>query len=93
MTRDSKIKATNGKELPVVTVIAITLEHLKTLILKEIEEEIRPANIKLQWILTVPAIWSEAGKGIMREAAEKVHIYGSVQLSNLKLMAAITHVC
>jgi len=29
-------------------------------------------NRKIQWTLTVPAIWSEAAKKIMREAATKV---------------------
>ena len=75
MTRDLKLKAANGKELPAVTVIAITLEHLKNLILKEIEEQVQRPNMRIQWILTVPAIWSEAGKGMMRETAAKVNIY------------------
>ena len=73
LTRDLKLKAANGKELPAITVIAITLEHLKNLILKDIEEQVPHPNMRIQWILTVPAIWSEAGKGMMREAAVEVH--------------------
>ena len=67
-----KIKAENGRELPAITVIAITLEHLKDLVLKNINEQVEHPNRKIQWILTVPAIWSPAAKQIMREAAEKV---------------------
>ena len=73
MTRDVKLKAANGKELPAVKVITITLEHLKNLILKQIEEQIPHPNRRIQWILTVPAIWSEGAKQMMREAATEVH--------------------
>ena len=75
MTRDVKLKAANGKELPAVTVITITLEHLKSLILKEIDEQVSHPNRRIQWIVTVPAIWSEAAKQMMREAATQVCIY------------------
>ena len=75
MTRDLKIKAANGKELPAITVITITLQYLKDLILKQINEQVAYPNRRIQWILTVPAIWTEAAKQIMREAATKVHSY------------------
>ena len=29
----------------------------------------------IRWVLTVPAIWTEASKKFMREAAEKVSIF------------------
>ena len=72
MTRDVKLKAANGKELPAIKVIMITLEHLKSLILKDIDEQIPHPNMRIQWILTVPAIWSEGAKQMMRQAAEEV---------------------
>ena len=72
MTRDVKLKAANGKELPAIKVITITLEHLKSLILKDIEEQVPHPDMKIQWILTVPAIWSEGAKQMMRQAAEEV---------------------
>ena len=75
MTRDVKLKAANGKELPAVKVITITLEHLKSLILKEIDEQVPQPNRRIQWIVTVPAIWSEGAKQMMREAATQVCIY------------------
>ena len=72
MTRDVKLKAANGKELSAIKVITITLEHLKNLILKDIEEQITHPNRRIQWIVTVPAIWSEGAKQMMREAATLV---------------------
>ena len=75
MARDVKLKAANGKELPAVKVITITLEHLKSLIVKEINEQVPHPNRRIQWIVTVPAIWSEAAKQMMREAATQVYTY------------------
>ena len=67
-----KITAQNGRELPAIKVIAITLRHLKDLMLQDINQHFQHPNRKIQWILTVPAIWSEAAKQIMREAASQV---------------------
>ena len=33
---------------------------------------VRPENIR--WVLTVPALWTDAGKQFMRDAAEEVTI-------------------
>ena len=67
-----KIAAQNGRELSAIKVIAITLRHLKDLMLRDINQHFQHPNRKIQWILTVPAIWSEAAKQIMREAASQV---------------------
>ena len=40
--------------------------------LRDIDQLFQHPNRKIQWILTVPAIWSEAAKQIMREAATQV---------------------
>ena len=74
-----KIKAENGRELPAITVIAITLEHLKDLVLKQLLEQVENPNRRIKWILTVPAIWSPAAKQIMREAAEKVKAHEKIR--------------
>ena len=55
-----------------IKVIAVTLEYLKNLMLRQIDQQFQHPNKRIQWILTVPAIWSEAAKQIMREAASKV---------------------
>ena len=72
LTRDLKIKAQNGRELPAIRVITITLEYLKKLILQQIDQQFMHPNRRIQWILTVPAIWSEAAKQVMRIAAKEV---------------------
>ena len=71
ITAKLKIKAANGKELPVVDVFAKSLEYMKLITLAKFEAFDNPAR-KILWIITVPAIWSLAAKQIMKEAACKV---------------------
>ena len=44
--------------------------HLKRELHKLGQDMIKPCDIK--WVLTVPAIWSDAAKQFMREAAVEV---------------------
>ena len=63
--------------MPAIRVITITLEHLKKLMLQQIDQKLKHPNKRIQWILTVPAIWSEAAKQIMRFAAKEVTYYNN----------------
>jgi len=51
----------------------MTLKYLKDTAIKWVDEQFRHPARKMQWIVTVPAIWSETAKAIMRSAAEKVY--------------------
>ena len=54
-------------------VIAYVLKHLKECLrqkLKRAAPDLKPADI--HWVITVPAIWKQDGKQMMREAAYKV---------------------
>lgn len=70
-----KIKAANGKELPVCEVIAKSLKEMKEMVLDSLNKTIGHPVDKVLWIVTVPAIWSPGAKQIMREAATEVCIY------------------
>lgn len=67
------IEDMNGKPLTAITVFALCLRYLKedavkTVSAKLTDREVTMADIR--WVLTVPAIWTDAAKQFMREAAE-----------------------
>ena len=66
------IQAANGKSLPAVNVYAMTLKYLKDTATEWLDKQVKNPMRKIQWIVTVPAIWSDAAKEIMRKAAVKV---------------------
>ena len=68
------INAANGKALPLLTVIKKCLHYMRNVIISYLDKQIY-INRKIQWILTVPAIWSPAAKQMMREAAQQVATY------------------
>ena len=50
----------------------MTLKYLKDTAIKWLDDHFQHPARKIQWIVTVPAIWSEPAKAVMRNAAEKV---------------------
>ena len=61
------ITAANGKEFPAVDVFAMTLKFLKDTALAWCKD-----YDKVKWMVTVPAIWSDAAKEMMRKASDEV---------------------
>lgn len=71
--RETKVIAANGKSVSALDVFSLALRYLSKLVIAELSDqgqEITPE--KVRWVLTVPAIWSQAAKQLMREAAYKV---------------------
>ena len=66
------IEAANGKKLPALDVFAKSLIYLKQEITGWLDKQIALPIRQIQWILTVPAIWSPGAKQMMREAAIQV---------------------
>ena len=62
----------NGKTVPLIEVFAHSLKYIREQALKELRNNFDNPGRKVQWILTVPAIWSPAAKQTMRRAARKV---------------------
>ena len=56
--------------MPMIDVIAITLKHVKDEALREINRsQIVPLQLdEIQWLVTVPAIWSDAAKVVCQIA-------------------------
>ncbi len=75
---DTKIPAANGKLLQAKLVFAHSIKFLKDEAIKVIRQETGDDGYSvddIQWVLTVPAIWTPKAKQFMREAAYEVQIY------------------
>ena len=70
----TKINAANGKPVMALNVFARSIEFMKeqaiAVISNESGENFQESDI--QWVLTVPAIWTPRAKQFMREAAYEV---------------------
>ena len=78
LTRQSYLTSSNGKAMKAIDVFSSAIRYLKDHLIEALNgrnacNEISVDDIK--WVLTVPAIWSDAAKQFMREAAEKVSIW------------------
>ncbi|KAK4830194.1 hypothetical protein QYF61_009261 [Mycteria americana] len=74
VTSGMKLKASNGKTLPALTVFSESLRYLKEHALNTIQEASFQTVCDLEeitWVITVPAIWSSAARQFMRLAAKE----------------------
>ena len=72
---ETTIKAANGKNVKAKTVFARSIKFLKDEALKIICQRTGDDHYDaddIQWVLTVPAIWTPRAKQFMREAAYEV---------------------
>lgn len=75
MPRDLKIKDDQGRSMSAMIVFAESIKFLKNHMMgvwakRDMQKVFKTDEI--QWVLTVPAIWSDAAKQFMRESAIKV---------------------
>uniref|UniRef100_A0A8C4T7V9 Heat shock 70 kDa protein 12A-like n=1 Tax=Erpetoichthys calabaricus TaxID=27687 RepID=A0A8C4T7V9_ERPCA len=87
------ISTMDSKQLPALKVFSESLRYLKDHALKALSETVAESLVLPQdvtWVLTVPAIWDNAAKDFMRQAAQKVtflktssSIHPSIHLLNL----------
>ncbi|KAK9760094.1 hypothetical protein K7432_016230, partial [Basidiobolus ranarum] len=77
------IEAENGDKVSAAIVFSESLRYIKKVASEQIQKvnsDIDPKDIK--WVLTVPAIWSDAAKRVMKEAAKLAELVGTgVQLA------------
>lgn len=76
---DPEVKSVDDKKaLPLSTVIVKSLEFIKNKVLESLSNQIiLPSKdpYKLVWVITVPAIWTDLAKYIMRKAAYEGNYY------------------
>jgi hypothetical protein len=70
--RNIKITDENGKQYSLRTVFKESISFLKRHALDEIAKKTTIKEEDIFWVLTVPAIWSEPAKQLMRAAALEV---------------------
>ena len=68
------IESASGKYVPAVDVFAMALRD-KAVEQINREELSHLSNKKIQWIITVPTIWTDVAKDVTRKAAAKVIIH------------------
>ena len=71
----STLYAANGRAVEAKKVFALSIKFLGDEAVKLIRHETQDDDFKaedIQWVLTVPAIWTPSSKQFMREAAYEV---------------------
>ena len=63
-----------GKSLPALRVFSLSIKYLTDHLVGICHDRIAGALAKedIHWVITVPAIWSDAAKQFMKEAAKEV---------------------
>ncbi|KAL5012748.1 hypothetical protein ScPMuIL_011299 [Solemya velum] len=75
MPRDIKLEDVTGKKLSASTVFALAIKFLKNDLLDNCKDMLTDIYEKdIHWVLTTPAIWTDAAKQFMREVAVKAGI-------------------
>lgn len=71
--QDMILEDITGKPVKAIDVFALSIEALKNHLISALETqgtEVKPSEI--QWVLTVPAIWTDNAKQFVRTSAEMV---------------------
>lgn len=75
LTRETKLKDIKDKELLSLHVFSHSIEYLKKNCLEKFKkQDYQECMDGILWVLTVPAIWDDAAKQFMREAAIEVKV-------------------
>lgn len=72
--RDCKIKDMTGKPMRAMDVFALCIKYLKDTMIEAMKQKITfdIEDKNIDFVITVPAIWGDAAKLFMREAAINV---------------------
>ncbi|KAK3578319.1 hypothetical protein CHS0354_004229 [Potamilus streckersoni] len=84
LNRNVDIEDETQKSLPAKTVFSLVIRYLKEDMLKNSKDKLSSGHLtedEITWVLTVPAIWTDAAKQFMREAA----IEAGIKNENLKI--------
>lgn len=83
---DANAISLDGRELPLMKVISESLKYLANKAMEKLTEQVgKVVKMKIRWVLTVPALWSEEHKFFMRKAAQEAGIIEDSNSSNLLL--------
>ncbi|OWF40770.1 heat shock 70 kDa protein 12B-like [Mizuhopecten yessoensis] len=89
LNRSFKIEDDQGHTMAAIKVFTAVIKYLKDQMLTSCKNQMTDIKATdILWVLTVPAIWSDASKQFMREAAEAAGIQGNHLLIALEPEAA-----
>jgi hypothetical protein len=79
LSADTKLKASNGKEVAAIVIFSHALRFFKEHALQELSDQssTKILNEDVRWVITVPAIWKAPAKQFMRQAAYNAGIASS----------------
>lgn len=73
LRRDSLLRDTDGKQMNALTIFTMAIQHIRKRLIQDVQRRNRHVHAgDISYVLTVPAIWSDAAKQFMREAAVNV---------------------
>ncbi|XP_060064403.1 heat shock 70 kDa protein 12A-like [Ylistrum balloti] len=77
LKRSFEIEDDQGRTMPAIKVFAAAIKYLKDHLMTSLNNKLTDVKLSdISWVLTVPAIWSNASKQFMREAAIVAGIRG-----------------
>ena len=71
VTRDMVLKDKTGKTCSAVEVFTLSIKAFVDRLMKGLKRE-RTKHDEVLWVLTVPSVWTDSAKQLIRESAEKV---------------------
>ncbi|XP_028966949.1 uncharacterized protein LOC100899882 [Galendromus occidentalis] len=75
LTRDTEIRAVNGRPMKALVVFSLALRHFKEQAFREVRDVAGMIAFEdIRWVITVPAIWRQPAKQFIRAAAYKAGI-------------------
>lgn len=70
------IEDITGKSVLAMDVFSLSIQALKDHLMETLDKRGIGMRVKdIRWVLTVPAIWTDAAKQFMRKSAEKVMVF------------------
>ncbi|WAR10329.1 HS12B-like protein [Mya arenaria] len=75
LSRNIKVQDEKGKKLSAKLVFQLAMSGLKDIVMERIKQHHKIENLQnvskaIEWMITIPAIWSDSARQFMREAAE-----------------------
>lgn len=76
---DLMVEDINGIRMPAMTIFAMSIQFLRDHLLKSLKlQMVGMEETDIQYVITVPAIWSDNAKQFMREASIQVYYQAGV---------------
>uniref|UniRef100_A0AAU0MTU7 Heat shock protein family A member 12 variant X9 n=1 Tax=Urechis unicinctus TaxID=6432 RepID=A0AAU0MTU7_UREUN len=85
INQDIVIQDSTGLSCPALDIFAMMLRELRNHLIEQVKccMDSVPTNCQIRWVVTVPAIWTDAAKQFMRMAAVKAGLVDIPKADNL----------